>query len=96
LRDTWIKHNVGKNEVDFEVWFRQLPYIARVKWLENELGRKMGEEEKRFIGMSDMFGMTAPRPDAPAAQSGKKVVRTGTSNGKKVVEYSDGSIEYAD
>jgi hypothetical protein len=26
----------------------------------------------------------------------KQVVRTGTSNGRKVVQYSDGSIEYAD
>jgi hypothetical protein len=26
----------------------------------------------------------------------KQAVRTGTSNGRKVVQYSDGSIEYAD
>jgi len=26
---------------------------------------------------------------------GKQIVRTGTSNGRKVVQYSDGSIEYA-
>ena len=34
-----------------------------------------------------------PQGGAPAA---KTVVRTGTSNGRKVVEYSDGSITYAD
>lgn len=33
--------------------------------------------------------------DAPAAPT-KTVKRTGTSNGRKVVEYTDGSVEYAD
>lgn len=29
-------------------------------------------------------------------EAGRQVVRTGTSNGRKVIQYSDGSIEYAD
>ena len=29
-----------------------------------------------------------------AAQGGRTVVRTGTSNGRKVIQYSDGSVEY--
>lgn len=32
----------------------------------------------------------------PTAPTGKTVKRTGTANGRKVVEYTDGSIEYAD
>lgn len=32
----------------------------------------------------------------PAGKPAKTVKRTGTSNGRKVVEYTDGSIEYAD
>lgn len=35
----------------------------------------------------------APKPAAP---TGRTVVRTGTMNGRKVVQYSDGSTEYAD
>lgn len=30
------------------------------------------------------------------AQHGRKVVRTGTANGRRVVQYDDGSLEYAD
>lgn len=33
---------------------------------------------------------------APATAASRTVVRTGTSNGRKVVQYSDGSTEYAD
>ena len=36
------------------------------------------------------------KADAPPKPAGKTVKRTGTSNGRKVVEYTDGSIEYAD
>lgn len=32
----------------------------------------------------------------PTAPTGRTVVRTGTMNGRKVVQYSDGSTEYAD
>jgi hypothetical protein len=39
-------------------------------------------------------GTRAPRAGAPAANQ-RTVVRTGTQNGRKVVQYSDGSIEYA-
>ena len=35
----------------------------------------------------------APKPAAP---TGRTVVRTGAMNGRKVVQYSDGSTEYAD
>jgi len=40
-------------------------------------------------------GRAAPSIDQALGPS-KKVVRTGTSNGKKVVQYDDGSVEYAD
>lgn len=42
-------------------------------------------------------GGKKPPAAAPAsAPSGKTVVRTGTVNNRKVVQYNDGSIEYAD
>ncbi|MBK6786394.1 MAG: hypothetical protein IPG77_01710 [Betaproteobacteria bacterium] len=37
-------------------------------------------------------GIDANKPQGVA----KQVVRTGTLNGRKVVQYSDGSTEYAD
>lgn len=38
-----------------------------------------------------------PNPeDAPARDAGRTVVKTGTLNGRKVVQYSDGTTEYAD
>jgi hypothetical protein len=36
------------------------------------------------------------QPSAPAANPQKTVVRTGTANGRKVVQYSDGTTAYAD
>jgi hypothetical protein len=38
----------------------------------------------------------APKAAAPATKPGKTVTRTGTLNGRRVVQYSDGSTEYAD
>ena len=35
-------------------------------------------------------------PAGASAPGGRTVKRTGTANGRKVVEYSDGTIEYAD
>ena len=41
-------------------------------------------------------GPAAPAQATPqAAPSGKSIKRTGTLNGKKVIEYSDGTVEYA-
>lgn len=38
----------------------------------------------------------AGKVEKKIAKKEKTIVRTGTSNGRKVIEYSDGSIEYAD
>jgi hypothetical protein len=42
-----------------------------------------------FADMGDFVGGATPSP------MGKTVKRTGTINGKKVVEYSDGTVDYA-
>lgn len=44
--------------------------------------------------LMDMMGKQGAAP-APA-QNSRQVVRTGTSNGRKVVQYNDGTLEYAD
>lgn len=38
----------------------------------------------------------SPPIPAPTPASGKTIIQTGTYNGRKVIKYSDGSIEYAD
>lgn len=38
----------------------------------------------------------AQQSPAQSASGGRQVTRTGTQNGRKVVQYSDGSVEYAD
>ena len=43
--------------------------------------------------IEDLYG--APKP-AAASTGGKKAVRTGVANGRRVVQYSDGTIDYAD
>ncbi len=45
------------------------------------------------------FSLEVQEPALPSpkpANAKRQVVRTGTSNGRKVVQYSDGTIEYAD
>lgn len=62
-----------------------------------------GFDPRRATGMADFRSIQgggttaqAPRPDAQPQDAVKTVVRTGTSNGRKVVQYSDGSMAYAD
>jgi len=51
--------------------------------------------------LENLYGGGMPEQQRPAAQpapkaQGKTVVRTGTMNGRKVVQYSDGTTAYAD
>ena len=45
--------------------------------------------------MEEAFGGDQSK-SSPAADTQRKVVRTGTSNGRKVVQYDDGTVDYAD
>lgn len=47
-------------------------------------------------GVFKPINYTKRQPKAQAATTGKKVVNEGTYNGRNVVQYDDGSIEYAD
>jgi len=44
--------------------------------------------------LEDLYG--TPKNTTAARPGAKKVVRTGTANGRRVVQYSDGTIDYAD
>jgi hypothetical protein len=50
----------------------------------------LGETMKSFRDQSAGTGA------GPAAPTGKTVVRTGTANGRKVAQYSDGTTGYVD
>jgi hypothetical protein len=55
-------------------------------------------EKLMQLQYNDLYGDDSKETDAPAQPSTKgsrTVTRTGTINGKRVVEYSDGSVEYA-
>ncbi len=53
-----------------------------------------GLAKKNNMDPNDVF--MNDRPPAPAAPAARTVVRTGTLNGRKVVQYSDGTTDYAD
>jgi hypothetical protein len=46
------------------------------------------------LPLDQIIQQTTPAPKSPSAKS-RTVTRTGTINGKKVVQYSDGTTEYA-
>ena len=70
--------------------------------------RQFGEDFERFPQFKDLpapkstiksrksGGPVTPSTPQPPATSGKTVRRTGTYEGRRVVEYTDGSVAYAD
>jgi hypothetical protein len=63
--------------------------------------RTYGEDFERFPQFKDLptpqsSRKPKPKKDSAPAASSRTVVRTGTLNGRRVVEYSDGKTEYAD
>ncbi|MDE1971535.1 MAG: hypothetical protein KGI50_08245, partial [Patescibacteria group bacterium] len=81
-----------------EVGNRNKPVSARMAALDTL--------EKLQAKYADVNGTQAPATPTPSpmsptkanaeAQNQKTIVRTGVSNGRKVVQYSDGSVSYAD
>jgi hypothetical protein len=56
-----------------------------------------GGEGGKSLFSDPALSKYAPKEEqAAAAPAGKTVKRTGTLGGRKVVEYSDGSVAYAD
>jgi hypothetical protein len=53
----------------------------------------MRQQAEADMAIAAGRGASQLTPKAPAQ---RQIKRTGTANGRKVVEYSDGSIEYAD
>ena len=57
----------------------------------NQYNAKRGE----YVGIAERNQLNVPDVVGEAAKVQKQVVRTGMMNGKKVVEYNDGTVEYA-
>jgi hypothetical protein len=60
--------------------------------LAREYRQKKGSIDEGFYQELQKFSDANPMFDTKA----RTVVKTGTSNGRKVVQYSDGTIEYAE
>jgi hypothetical protein len=69
-------------------------YSESVKQYNAKRGEYAGIAERNQLSVEDVVGKERTAPNKPKPQ--KRVVRTGTLNGKKVVEYEDGSVDYAD
>jgi hypothetical protein len=69
--------------------------MARLNTAQSDAEFKESLNELRQImaqGQARLGGAPAQQPQAPA----RTVTRTGVSNGRKVIQYSDGSVEYGD
>lgn len=51
---------------------------------------------QNVIDPTSPASMSATPPTPPAEPAARTIVRTGTKNGRRVVQYSDGTISYAD
>jgi hypothetical protein len=58
-----------------------------------EFEKSMQEEYDALYGNNNQ---QPSAPTQPATKGSRTVTKTGTLNGKRVVQYSDGSVEYAD
>jgi hypothetical protein len=73
--------------------------LAAMEGQVNALRASYERERERFSGYAAQYGATPSQivgtDPATAFKLPRKVVRTGTLNGKKVVQYDDGTTEYA-
>jgi len=78
--------------------------LAKVQTFTELMGREPTPQEKRAMMINDPYGIlggeegeTVPVAATPKAK-GKTVKRTGTdkATGRKVIQYSDGTVAYAD
>lgn len=77
-------------EMAGQVGDESLPVETRKAALQTVVELQRGEAERRRAGYQPAQETTAAQPQ------GRSVVRSGTLNGRKVVQYSDGTTEYAD
>jgi hypothetical protein len=69
-------------------------FTESAKQYNGKRGEYQGIATRNGLNVPDVVGADAPMPNP--APAGKKVVRTGMYQGRKVVQYDDGSIANAD
>lgn len=71
-------------------------FVRAAAELRDIIQRGLERAEARKAKLEGRAAPASRTGRAPIAASGKRVVRSGTYQGRRVVEYSDGSVEYAD
>lgn len=85
--------NIGNiTEPELRLLTGALEKTARLKLQKHK--KMVDFTEKNYPGSDVYFNVDAPEPTTSAAPEGRKPIRTGKLNGKTVIQYSDGSMEY--
>lgn len=79
---------------DYESRLAQMALPSRNSY-ESVTAKQIQDWEDLINVIESGYGEMSSGP-TEAPNNSRKVVRTGTSNGRKVVQYDDGSVEYAD
>lgn len=80
-----------KQRVEFQALADSLVNESRMLY-NTKRGEYQGIAERNGLNVADVLGAEATKP----AQPKKQVVRTGKFNGRNVVQYEDGTTDYAD
>lgn len=97
-----LKTNVGGRITNFELKYGKEMFPSAdmrpesaIPMLQNLKSRIVSDKANAVQAISAQGKTTKNIPGTPGATPTRKVVRTGTRNGKKVVQYDDGTIEEA-
>jgi len=71
-------------------------FVQAAAELRDIVQRGLERAEARKAKLEGRAAPVSQAGKAPIAATGKRVVRSGTYQGRRVVEFSDGSVEYAD
>jgi hypothetical protein len=82
-----------KQRIEFQQLADSL-FAESAKQYNGKRSEYQGIATRNGLNVPDVVGADAPMPNP--APAGKKVVRTGMYQGRKVVQYEDGSTGYAD
>lgn len=84
----------SQSNMELQALIGALPMRTQEQSVRNEQIKGIASRLQTIIGREN--GEAPQEPPASAAGAQKKVIRTGTSNGRKVVMYDDGTTAYAD
>lgn len=94
LGDQLLRARSGA-QINEQEYKRLLATVPTVNDSEKQFSGKMAGFIKMVQQIQSRRSGEAKRSGVAAPATQKTVVRTGTANGRKVIQYSDGSVEYA-